>query len=226
MPNVLEVPMKNSESMTISEETAYAKFSVSAGHIEVISTINRGIQIRSKYNSEEMTIGINDHYLASVTYRAKTFPIFIAVSILFGTIAFLCYIMASVESNDPGPLLFAIFSTIISIISIGLYFSSKRARLSFRLADEQDYDILLTSNAVQDSNLMQLFIQKILMNSLKVEGFVTDLFESLDHKYHYPQTPSIAPIPQQPITPLPQQPITPIHPPTNQSNPQNLNQQQ
>ena len=77
MPNVLEVPMDKSESMTISEETAYAKFSVSAGYIEVISTINRGIQIRSKYNSEEMTIGINDNYLASVTYQSKRFPIFI-----------------------------------------------------------------------------------------------------------------------------------------------------
>ena len=30
---------------------------------------------------------------------------------------------------------------------------------------------------------MQLFIQKILMNSLNVEGFVTDLFDSLDNQY-------------------------------------------
>jgi len=49
------------------------------------------------------------------------------------------------------------------------------ARLSFRLADEQDYDILLESSAVSDSQLMQLFIQKVLMNSLKVEGFVSDV---------------------------------------------------
>ena len=49
------------------------------------------------------------------------------------------------------------------------------ARLSFRLADEQDYDILLESGAVNDSNLMQLFIQKVLMNALKVEGFVSDV---------------------------------------------------
>ena len=49
------------------------------------------------------------------------------------------------------------------------------ARLSFRLADEQDYDILLASSAVNDSDLMQLFIQKILMNSLKVEDFVNEI---------------------------------------------------
>ena len=49
MPNVTEAPMTTSDNMTISEETAYAKFSAPSGYIEVISTINRGIQIRSKY---------------------------------------------------------------------------------------------------------------------------------------------------------------------------------
>tara|TARA_X000000368_G_C22819856_1_gene618524 strand:+ start:97 stop:657 length:561 start_codon:yes stop_codon:yes gene_type:complete len=185
MPNVTEVPMNRSESMTISEETAYAKFSGPSGHIEVISTINRGIQIRSKYKSEEMTIGINDHYLASVTYRSKTFPIYIALAILFGAVSFYFYLLAIMESDNEVAMLAGFIFTIFSIICIGSYFSSKRARLSFRLADEQDYDILLTSKAIQDSDLMQLFIQKILMNSLNVEGFVTDLFDSLDDQYNY-----------------------------------------
>lgn len=186
MPNVTEAPMTNSDSMTISEETAYAKFSAPSGHVEVISTINRGIQIRSKYKSEEMTIGINDNYLASVTYRSKTFPIYIALGILFGAVSFYFYLLAVMNpySNEVAMLAGFVF-TIFSIISIGSYFSSKRARLSFRLADEQDYDILLTSKAIQDSDLMQLFIQKILMNSLNVEGFVTDLFDSLDNQYNY-----------------------------------------
>ena len=180
MPNVTEAPMTTSDNMTISEETAYAKFSAPSGYVEVISTINRGIQIRSKYKSEEMTIGINDHYLASVTYRSKTFPIFIALGILFGAVSFYFYLLALTEPyNNRVAMLTGFIFTIFSMISIGSYFSSKRARLSFRLADEQDYDILLTSKAIQDSYSMQLFIQKILMNSLSVEGFVTDLFDSL-----------------------------------------------
>ena len=97
MPNVTEAPMTTSDNMTISEETAYAKFSAPSGYVEVISTINRGIQIRSKYKSEEMTIGINDHYLASVTYRSKTFPIFIALGILFGAVSFYFYLLALTE---------------------------------------------------------------------------------------------------------------------------------
>ena len=217
--------MDKSESMTISEETAYAKFSVSAGYIEVISTINRGIQIRSKYNSEEMTIGINDNYLASVTYQSKRFPIFLALGILFAAISFVFYILAFTNTSNGVAILTAIVFTIFSVVFIGSYFTSKRARLSFRLADEQDYDILLTSNAIQESNLMRLFIQKILMNSLNVEGYVTDMFDSLDDQYHYPQTPSAVLIPQQPINHQPQQTINPIHSPTNQSISQDINQQ-
>jgi mRNA-degrading endonuclease RelE of RelBE toxin-antitoxin system len=43
------------------------------------------------------------------------------------------------------------------------------ARLSLRLADEQDYDILFSSSAVKDSKRIQEFIQKVLMNALKIE---------------------------------------------------------
>ena len=56
-----------------------------------------------------------------------------------------------------------------SIVFIGLFFYTRIARISFRLADEQDYDVLLASSAVKNSELMQKFIQKMLMNSMNVE---------------------------------------------------------
>ena len=75
------------------------------------------------------------------------------------------------------------------------------ARLSFRLADEQDYDILLESGAVSDSNLMQLFIQKVLMNALKVEGFVSDVKPNekpINQIYNAVQKPKLV----QPVVPV------------------------
>ena len=74
------------------------------------------------------------------------------------------------------------------------------ARLSFRLADEQDYDILLASSAVNDSHLMQLFIQKILMNSLKVEGFVSDI--KPNQKAQIQEQEMSKPAPQQLVPPV------------------------
>ena len=75
-----------------------------------------------------MTIGINDNYLASVTYRSKTFPIYIALGLLFGAVSFYFYLLAVMDpySNEVAMLAGFVF-TIFSIISIGSYFSSKRA---------------------------------------------------------------------------------------------------
>jgi len=168
MPNVLDVPMKRTENITISEDSAYAVLSARRARIEINSTINKGIQINSSYKSEQVSIGINDYYLASVTYRKRTYPIYIILSFI---IAFLGS-GSLFFGGGPAELL---VSTFLIMILLFIYYYTRMARLSFRLADEQDYDILLESSAVNDSQLMQLFIQKVLMNSLKVEGFVSNV---------------------------------------------------
>ena len=168
MPNVLDVPMKRTENITVSEESAYAVLSARRARIEINSTMNKGIQINSYHKSEQVSIGINDYYLASVTYRKRTYPIYLIMSFIVGFFG-----IGSIFIGG-GPLEIFI-SVFLSMVLLIIYFYTRIARLSFRLADEQDYDILLESGAVNDSQLMQLFIQKVLMNSLKVEGFVSDV---------------------------------------------------
>ena len=83
MVNILDIPMKKTEDITISDESAYAVFTARKARVEINSTMNKGIQINSSYKSEQVSIGINDSYLASVTYRRRSFPIYLIVSILF-----------------------------------------------------------------------------------------------------------------------------------------------
>ena len=171
MPNVLDIPMKKTEDITISDESAYAVFTARKARIEINSTINRGIQVNSSYKSEQVSIGINDSYLASVTYKRRSYPIYIIAGVFFLLLGLLLFLGSSDDSGTVG----LVVCVVLSLISLFLFYYTRMARLSFRLADEQDYDILLASSAVNDSDLMQLFIQKILMNSLKVEGFVSDM---------------------------------------------------
>ena len=171
MVNILDIPMKKTEDITISDESAYAVFTARKARVEINSTMNKGIQINSSYKSEQVSIGINDSYLASVTYRRRSFPIYLIVSILFLIIGLISVAAAEGTSG----VLTLLVCLAISFVSMFLFYYTRMARLSFRLADEQDYDVLLASSAVHDSQLMQLFIQKILMNSLKVEGFVSDV---------------------------------------------------
>ena len=171
MPNVLDIPMKKTEDITISDESAYAVFTARKARIEINSTINRGIQVNSSYKSEQVSIGINDSYLASVTYKRRSYPIYIIAGVFFLLVGLLLFLGSSDDSGTVG----LVVCVVLSLISLFLFYYTRMARLSFRLADEQDYDILLASSAVNDSDLMQLFIQKILMNSLKVEGFVSDM---------------------------------------------------
>jgi hypothetical protein len=79
-----------------------------------------------------------------------------------------------------------IIMLVSGLVSITLYFYTRIARISFRLADEQDYDILLSSSAVQDSNLMQMFIQKMLMNAMKVEENIETI--SFEDQLQIPKT--------------------------------------
>ena len=171
MPNVLDIPMKKTEDITISDESAYAVFTARKARIEVNSTMNRGIQVNSSYKSEQVSIGINDNYLASVTYKRRSHPIYIIASVFFLIVGLLLVVGSSDDSGTVG----LVVCVVLSLMSLFLFYYTRMARLSFRLADEQDYDILLASSAVNDSDLMQLFIQKVLMNSLKVEGFVSDI---------------------------------------------------
>jgi len=73
-----------------------------------------------------------------------------------------------------------------SIVFIGLFFYTRIARISFRLADEQDYDVLLASSAVKNSELMQKFIQKMLMNSMNVEEEIQTI--TLEEQLMTPKT--------------------------------------
>ena len=186
MPRVLDIPMKKTESISITDKQVHAKFTARKAHIEIKSVLNKGISINSRFKSEQTSIGINDNYLASVTYMKKTFPAY-----MIGFVAFLILgILFSLgsgstdpsigydddstteESDASGEVVFEVMLYIffgLSGICLFLYFYTQIARISFRLADEQDYDILLSSSAVQDSDLMQKFIQKILMNSMNVE---------------------------------------------------------
>jgi hypothetical protein len=214
MPNVLDVPMKRTENITISEESAYAVLSARRARIEINSTMNKGIQINSSHKSEQVSIGINDYYLASVTYRKRTYPIYLIMSFIVGFFG----IGSIFIGGGPLEILISIF---LSMVLLFIYFYTRMARLSFRLADEQDYDILLESSAVSDSQLMQLFIQKVLMNSLKVEGFVSDVKPSEKPIQSGFQTSTPNQMPQQQMPqPLPPQQQMPQPLPPQQQIPQ------
>ena len=218
MPNVLDIPMKKTENITISEESAYAVLSARRARIEINSTMNKGIQINSSHKSEQVSIGINDYYLASVTYRKRTYPIYLILSFI---VAF--FGIGSIFIGG-GPLE-VLISTCLVMILLFIYYYTRMARLSFRLADEQDYDILLESGAVNDSQLMQLFIQKVLMNSLKVEGFVSNVKPNEGQIQSTFQTPTSNQMqqplpPQQQMQPLPPQQQMPQPLPPQQQMPQ------
>jgi len=204
MPNVLNLPMKGTAAMYISSDAAHAEFSRGfSTYIKIDSKLNRGIQINSKHKSEQTSIGINDNYLASVTYTKKVFPVYMILSIVFLGIFIFTFSIDWVNSFLS--FLGVILSPILSIIFIILYFTEQTARISFRLADEQDYDILLSSSAVQDSELMQKFIEKILMNAMNVEEEITPISLEQTVVIQQPQQPQPA-VMQQPQPAVMQQP--------------------
>jgi hypothetical protein len=185
MPNILDIPMKKTANLSISSKTAHAIFKARKAHIEITSELNKGVQINSRYKSEQTSIGINDNYLASVTYRKRTFPIYIIFGSLLTLVGFILLVSAD-PGYDQGMMITGIIILVSGLVSITLYFYTRIARISFRLADEQDYDILLSSSAVQDSNLMQMFIQKMLMNAMKVEENIETI--SFEDQLQIPKT--------------------------------------
>ena len=174
--------MKKTAHISISNQDAHAKFTAKKAHVEIISKLNKGIQINSRYKSEQTSIGINDNYLASVTYRKRTFPIYMILGILFS----ISGLITLMNSSDFVGIIGGLIILVTGLVLVVLYFYTKIARISFRLADEQDYDVLLSSSAVQDSNLMQAFIQKLLMNAMKVEENIETI--SVEDQLQIPKT--------------------------------------
>lgn len=160
MPNVLDLPMKKVTNMTVNNKECIGEFSAKRATISIRSTAKSGITIQSKYKSESMLIGINDNYLASVLYRRRTYPIWIVLSVFSFFVGLLTF------TGEESLVVVGLIGLILSLIFMALFFTSRTARISFRLADEQDYQILLTSGAVQDTNLMSQFISRLLMNSM------------------------------------------------------------
>lgn len=181
MPNILDIPMKNTQSLSISSTVAEVEFSARKAKIAIRSELNKGIQINSRFKSEQTSIGINDNYLASVTYRRRSFPIWIVLGV-FSSIIGLTLLFAGGDVT----MITGIVLLGFSIVFIGLFFYTRIARISFRLADEQDYDVLLSSSAVKNSELMEKFIQKMLMNSMNVEEEIQTI--TLEEQLMTPQT--------------------------------------
>jgi len=199
--------MKKTQSLTISNTVAQAEFTARKANIEIKSELNKGIQINSRYKSEQTSIGINDNYLASVTYRRRSFPIWIVLGVFSFIVGLI--LLLSAEAGDDGVMITGIILLGCSLVFIGLFFYTRIARISFRLADEQDYDILLASSAVNDSELMQRFIQKMLMNSMNVEEEIQTI--TLEEQLMTPKTEvaQYQPPVQQQVTPPVQQQVTP-----------------
>jgi hypothetical protein len=160
MPNVLDIPMKKIVQLTVNERECIGEFKAKKANILIKSTARTGITIKSRFKSESMLIGINDNYLASVLYRRRSFPIWIVLSVFSGLFGCLTF------SGEEDLLFIGLAGWFFCLIFIVLFFTSRTARISFRLADEQDYQILFTSSAVQDTDLMSQFIDRILMNSM------------------------------------------------------------
>ena len=197
--------MKKTQSLTISNTVAQAEFTARKANIEIKSELNKGIQINSRYKSEQTSIGINDNYLASVTYRRRSFPIWIVLGVFSFIVGLI--LLLSAEAGDDGVMITGIILLGCSLVFIGLFFYTRIARISFRLADEQDYDILLASSAVNDSELMQRFIQKMLMNSMNVEEEIQTI--TLEEQLMTPKTEvaQYQPPVQQQVTPPVQQQV-------------------
>ena len=176
--------MKKTQSLSISSTVAEVEFTARKAKISIKSELNKGIQINSRFKSEQTSIGINDNYLASVTYRRRSFPIWIVLGV-FSFIVGLTLLL-SAGSGDDGLMITGIILLGFSIVFIGLFFYTRIARISFRLADEQDYDVLLASSAVKNSELMQKFIQKMLMNSMNVEEEIQTI--TLEEQLMTPKT--------------------------------------
>lgn len=184
MPNILDIPMKKTQSLSISSTVAEVVFTARKAKISIKSELNKGIQINSRFKSEQTSIGINDNYLASVTYRRRSFPIWIVLGV-FSFIVGLT-LLFSAGTTDDGLMITGTFLLGFSIVFIGLFFYTRIARISFRLADEQDYDVLLGSSAVKNSELMEKFIQKMLMNSMNVEENIQTI--TLEEQLMTPKT--------------------------------------
>ena len=176
--------MKKTQSLSISSTVAEVEFTARKAKISIKSELNKGIQISSRFKSEQTSIGINDNYLASVTYRRRSFPIWIILGV-FSFIVGLTLLL-SAGTGDDGLMITGIVLLGFSIVCIGLFFYTRIARISFRLADEQDYDVLLASSAVKNSELMEKFIQKMLMNSMNVEEEIQTI--TLEEQLMIPKT--------------------------------------
>ena len=212
MPNILDIPMKKAEKITVSATTAYAKFTGKKAHIEIKSTLNRGIQINSRLKSEQVSIGINDYYLASTTFRRRSFPIYIILSVFLGLFGLFLGWFSLSEAEDE-MMVVSLLLLFVSLICIGLYFYTRIARLSFRLSDDQDYDILLASSAVTDSQGMQVFIEKLLMNALKVEDetIYSTGQQTVDQSAVFQAAPvALQPVAAQPVAPAVFQAAPPV----------------
>lgn len=158
MPNVLPIPMTRTSKIEYSENGCIGDFRVKGGGIIIESRPKGGVTIKSEYKSESVFVGINQSYLVSVQYRHRTFPIWLALSIIFGVIGGFFVAISEIVAG-----LFCLF---VGLLFLALFFETKRAKLSFFLADEQDYHILLASKAIKDPKVMSEFVRCILLNSL------------------------------------------------------------
>ena len=122
--------------------------------------------------------------IPSVTYRRRSFPNWIVLGVLSFIVGLT--LLLSAGSGDDGLMITGIILVGFSIVFIGLFFYTRIARISFRLSDEQDYDILLASSAVKNSELMEKFIQKMLMNSMNVEEEIQSI--KLEEQLMTPKT--------------------------------------
>ena len=61
MPNILDIPMKKTQSLSISSTVAEVVFTARKAKISIKSDLNKGIQINSRFKSEQTSIGINDN---------------------------------------------------------------------------------------------------------------------------------------------------------------------
>jgi hypothetical protein len=155
VPNILDLPMTKVNDMYVNELECYAEFRAKKAQISIKSEARKGVVIRSRLKSESMLVGINDNYLASVLYRSRSFPIWLILCVLS------LLLSAGLLGSD-----YAWITLFMSMMFLLMFFLTKTARIVFRLADEQDYQILLKSSAVQNPDLMANFIERILMNSM------------------------------------------------------------
>ncbi|MBK30264.1 MAG: hypothetical protein CMB49_06110, partial [Euryarchaeota archaeon] len=177
MPKLLDIPMKKMVHLENRDGYVKATFNARRSHIDIESVLGRGIIIQARKGSETTSIGINDNYLASVTYVRRSFPIWI-ISFLFFFISGI--MIAAGGPNDVGYVIGSM-SIIFSLISLVMFFISMIGKISFCLADEQDYEILISSSAVQNPEIMEMFIARILMNSMGNESLNDTFNQAQQH---------------------------------------------